>query len=160
MRAVIYFYARDDDHADDLLQESWVQILERLDGFTGRGSFAGWALVVTKNVCKMKLRQEKRASDTVPLEKIGEVASHGLALDEELRRRRQEQAVYSALGRLPERERDTIVLRLFEGRSTAETATILGISKTGVASIVHRGISRLRRMEEVRELLLEWMGSG
>lgn len=33
-------FARDDDHADDLLQECWIRIVERVDRFSQRGSFA------------------------------------------------------------------------------------------------------------------------
>ena len=159
--ATIRGYARDDDQANDLLQDCWVHILKRLDGFTWNGSFAAWAIAVSKNVCKMRLRREKRANvSEVALEDIGEVASGGPDPADELELRRQRRAVHSALGRLPDRERDVILLRLLEGRGTAETARVLEISNAGVRSIFARGMSRLRRMEEVRELLLEWMRSG
>ena len=76
---------------------------------------------------------------------------------ESLQRLRQ-QAIYKALGRLPDRERDVIVLRLLEGRDTEETADILRVSRPAVRSILLRGMTRLKRMKEVRELLPEWMG--
>ena len=76
---------------------------------------------------------------------------------ESLQKLRQ-QAVSRALGRLPDRERDAIVLRLLEGRDTAETAQILKMSEAGVRSILLRGMTRLKKMKEMRELLPEWMG--
>lgn len=53
---MIRSYASDDDHADELLQESWVQIYRKRAKFSGRGSFPGWALAVSRNVCRMSLR--------------------------------------------------------------------------------------------------------
>ena len=70
----------------------------------------------------------------------------------------RQQAIYKAMGRLPDIERDAIVLCLLEGRNTAETARILRVGEAAVRSILLRGTNRLRRMREVRELLPEWMG--
>lgn len=61
IRVAIRTYADTDDDVDDLLQECWVHILERLDRYEPRGSFAGWAVAVSRNVCKMRLRAKKRA---------------------------------------------------------------------------------------------------
>ena len=88
MLAVIYSYARDDDHADDLLQESWVEILKRLDGFKGRGSFAGWAIKVSRNVCRMQVRAEKRA-------RLREAAVDGIGLLVDIRRLAPDRANYN-----------------------------------------------------------------
>ena len=112
-------YARDDDDADDLLQDCWVQILERMDSFKRRGPFAAWAIAVSNNVCRMKLRREKLArSSAVALEDIPEIPDSGLDPLGELRARRERHAIYRALGKLPDRERDAIVLRVLEGRDT------------------------------------------
>ena len=152
-------YARDDDDADDLLQDCWVQILERMDSFKRRGPFAAWAIAVSNNVCRMKLRREKLArSSAVALEDIPEIPDSGLDPLGELRARRERHAIYRALGKLPDRERDAIVLRVLEGRDTRETATILGVAPATVRSLLQRGMYRLRRMEKIRVLLAEWMG--
>ncbi len=54
--------------------------------------------------------------------------------------------VWQAVQRLPERQRQAVVLRYFEDLSEAETAEVLGISVGTVKSQVSRG---LRRMEEL-----------
>ncbi|MYA42774.1 MAG: sigma-70 family RNA polymerase sigma factor [Gemmatimonadetes bacterium] len=163
----IRHFARDDDQADDLLQDCWVHILERLHQFRGRGSFTAWAIAVSKNVCRMHLRHESREGVLkVAVEAAEHLVSRDLDLTdqedlpttaESLQKLRQ-QAVSRALGRLPDRERDAIVLRLLEGRDTAETAQILKMSEAGVRSILLRGMTRLKKMKEMRELLPEWMG--
>ena len=152
-------YARNKDDADDLLQDCWLQILKQLDKFTGAVPFARWAAKVSKNVCKMKLRKEKREGmEELAPEDTPEVAEGGPDPGEELLLRRESEVVFAALGKLPDRERDAIVLRLLEGRSAAETAKVLVVSRAGALSVLKRGLAKLRRMEEVRELFLGWPG--
>ena len=154
-------YARDDHHADDLLQDCWIRILERLESFRRPGSFGRWAIAVSKNVCLEQLRAEKRRlSRAVDLEDAGEVPDKGPNPLEELQVNRQRGTVYDVLGRLPNRERDAIVLRMLEGRSAQETAEMLRVTVPGARSMVRRGLSRLRRMPEVRQLLADWMETG
>ena len=160
IRVAISTYADTDDGVDDLLQECWVQILERLDRYEPRGSFAGWAIAVSRNVCKMRLRAKKRAGMAgIAFRK--EYRRH-TALEapdgQELEQPCWERVVHEALARLPDRERGVIVLRLLQGRTTAETAEILSVSGDAVREILHRGMTRMKRMEELRGLLAELKG--
>ena len=163
----IRHFARDDDHADYLLHDCWVHIFEHVHGFKGDGSFTAWAIVVSENVCRMHLRRKSRdGARHVALDSVEHLVSPDLDLTEtenvpttaETLQRLRQQSVYKALGRLPDRERNVVVLRLLEGRDTAETADILRVSKPAVRAILLRGMTRLKKMKEVRELLPKWMG--
>ena len=152
-------YAQDDDDADDLLQDCWVRILDRLDSFKRRGPFAAWAIAVSRNVCKTRLRQRKLARGSVVLvEDISEIAGRGPDPLDALRTKREQDAIYAALAKLPDRERDAIVLRVLEGRDARETGATLGVTPDTVRSLLQRGMYRLRRMQEIRVLLGDWMG--
>lgn len=158
-------YARDDDHADDLLQDCWVRILKNLDSYASRGSFASWAISLSRNMCKTRLRaRRRRGVREVAIQGIGEKGwpspeSHREpAREEDPRLEFWKRVVYDALGRLSDRERDAIVLRLLEGKDTAETARALAVSEEAVRAILVRGMTRLRQMEELRALLPEWTG--
>ena len=156
-------YARDDDQSDDLLQDCWVRILEHLDTYRRDESFAAWALEVSQNLCRMIARARKTARVVeVPVWDVDEQAggdpgsTAGSPQTEDRRGESRKRVVYEALGRLPDRERDVIVLRLLEGRTTAEAAEIVGVSERAVRMILVRGMTRLRQMEELRELLGGW----
>ena len=152
-------YARDDDDADDLLQDCWVRILEHLEAYKRRGSFAAWAIAVSRNVCRTKLRRARRTSArTVAIEDFAEVSGGPPDPLEQLRLDRERQVIYGALGKLPDRERDAIVLRVLEGRDTEETATILNVAPATVRSLLQRGMYRLRRMEQLRMLVADRIG--
>ena len=151
-------YARDDDHADSLVQDCWRVIIERLDRYGGRGSFAGWAIAVSENVCLTQLRKAKRTGvREVGLEEAEEVVDLAPDPEAEVTLSERRNALYRALGQLPRRERDAIVLRMLEERDTAETAHALGVSREATRSLVARGIFRLRRMEEIQQLVMDWM---
>jgi RNA polymerase sigma-70 factor (sigma-E family) len=53
----------------------------------------------------------------------------------------------SAVGALPRRQREAVVLRYLEELSTAETAAAMGCSEGSVKAYLHRGIEALRAME-------------
>lgn len=152
-------YARDDDDADDLLQDCWIRIMERLEAFKHRGSFAAWAIAVSRNVCRSKLRQRRRAvARTMVLQDVAAVSGDPPDPLEELRLNREREVLYGALGKLPDRERDAIVLRVMEGRDTEETATILNVAPATVRSLLQRGMYRLRKMQELRTLVADRIG--
>ena len=160
IRAAIRRYARDEDHADDLLQECWIHVLDRLDNYRHNDSFAAWAITVSQNFCKRAWRQRKRkraGMKPVSLELLGDVADPHPDPETTLQLRCQRDILNTVLARLPDRERDVFVLRILEGLSSAEVAVIVGVGTRSVQDILYRATCRLRRMPEVRKLLVEWM---
>ncbi len=157
MLAMVRCYASDDDEADELLQESWVRIYRKRDRFSGKGSFAGWALAVSRNVCRTSLR-EQSALVQLSLHDHGDIPDSAGGPAVQLARRRRAKALYEALDRLTDRERQAIVLRLLEGRRTAEVAELMEVKEVSVRSLVHRGLKKLRRMKSLKRTITETEG--
>lgn len=62
--------------------------------------------------------------------------------------------MWRALARLTEEQRQVIVLRFVEGRSSAEVALVLGKNEGAIKALQHRALAALRRllsMEVVHE---------
>lgn len=155
---VIHGFARDDDHASDLLQECWAQILERLEAYRPSSSFAAWAIAVTRNVCRSSLRRETLTDHTeVGFQDLPDIPTEAPGDDERKTRQRLRTALFRALDRLPDREREAIVLRVLEGRGVQETAETLGVSRRSVGDLVQRGLYRIRRMSAVWAALEDWL---
>ena len=157
MLAMIRCYASDDDHADELLQESWVQIYRKRARFSGRGSFLGWALAVSRNVCRMSVRGGSGMA-RVRLQDHGDIPDAAGSPAVQLVRRRRTRALYAALEKLTNRERQAIVLRLLEGRRTAEVSELMGVKEVSVRSLIHRGLKKLRRMKNLKRTITETEG--
>ena len=132
--------------------------MQRLDQYRWNGSFARWAITLSKNVCLDSLRAEKRnRAAEVPLESTSELAAEGHDPLDDVRRNQARPIVYAALARLTDRERDTLVVWALQDRSLSETAETIGVSLSGARSILARAMSKLRRMPEMRALLMDWM---
>ena len=157
MLALIRCYPPDDDQADELLQESWVQIYRKRTRFSGKGSFAGWARAVSRNVCRMSLRRGK-GMVRVSLDDHGDIPDAAPGPTVRLARRRRAKALHDALEKLTGRERRAIELRLLEGRRTAEVSELMGIKEVSVRSLVHRGLKKLRRMKSLKRTITETEG--
>ena len=151
-------YARDRDHADDLLQDCWLAILSRLDRFKRNGSFANWAITVSKNVCVDSWRTTKRnRPEEVPLDGVRKLAADGVDALNQVRTHHAREIIYAALDRLSVREREVIVLWALMRYSVSETAAELGVSQSAARSILARAMSKLRKMPQMRALLMDWM---
>ena len=60
-------------------------------------------------------------------------------------------AMWTALARLPRRQRAAVVLRYYEDLSEADTADVLGVSVGTVKSTVSRALAKLREDETLRD---------
>jgi RNA polymerase sigma-70 factor (sigma-E family) len=91
----------------------------------------------------VKSRGRRRGIEIREAEKRGG-DDRGVRLDEDALADRD--VVWQALRRLPERQRQTLVLRFYEDLPEAEIAEILGVRVGTVKSQISRGLDRLREL--------------
>jgi RNA polymerase sigma-70 factor, ECF subfamily len=140
--------------AEDLVQETFLNVFRHLDGFRHETRFKNWLYRIAGSVCIKKRRRSKFAPEPdLPLEDFMPREGDSLPerppdwavqpldrlLDEEL-----SAALREKIAALPEKYRLVVVLRDIEGFSTEETAGILGISPANVKVRLHRGRLALR----------------
>lgn len=154
IRAAVRSFAVSDADLNDIVQECWVRILEKLDKFKEDRSFRGWAVMVSRNYCRSRYRREKLAVDVVSLEDIGDAVDSEADPEEEFGRGQVAQAVWQELNGLSEREREAIVMKLMEQRPTSEIAKELGVTEVSARKIVGRATDKLRRSDVLRELVM------
>ena len=86
-----------------------------------------------------------------------ELEAEGADPLDEVRRDEARPIVHAALSCLTDRERDTLTVWALMGRNLRETAETVGVSQSGARSIITRAMSKLRRMPQMRTLLMDWM---
>ena len=138
--AIARSFAADDDEAKDLLQDVWTRAYAKRASFDGRGSLLGWLLSITRSVC---LSARRRRHPSPALVAAGTEPAHTPL--RALERREAAEHVRSALLTLTDRQRDVVVLRLLEGRSTRETALELRIAEGTVKATLHQALAALRK---------------
>lgn len=146
----------DASDAQDVLQETFLQVYRKLDTFRGESKFSTWLYRVATNAALMHRRWRERhpaESLEVYLPAFDDSGHHArrdvdysraARADEILEQRQLAEAAMAALERLPEIYRSVFVLRDLEELSTAETAELLDIEPAAVRQRLHRARLMLR----------------
>lgn len=123
----------DDLRAKDALQDTLIQILQKINKYQNKGSFQGWIKVVASNKCLEILRKEKR-HQTLSISEAKEPM-----IQENASCKLEQEEVMKFMDTLPEAYRIAINMYLVEGYAHREIATQLGISESSSRSLVSRG---------------------
>ena len=143
---------RNRDRAEELAQEVFVRIYQARDRYEPRARFSTWLFGIASNLALNDLalayRRHERAWDEGAAEGLHDAAPDAEAFVDA---RRTSERVDLALGRLPDRQRAALLLRVEEGLGYAEIADAIGASTSGVKSLIHRArenlLSLLRETE-------------
>jgi RNA polymerase sigma-70 factor, ECF subfamily len=141
---------RNDQDAQDVVQESCMKALRAFDSFRG-GDFRVWFLTIVRNTGFTWLRKRKELQGGVidpSLDVGGEIAADCETYDPQAIAIRAANAelVRQAIEALPEGLRETIILREMEGLSYKEIGKIAGIPIGTVMSRLARGRTQLQAL--------------
>ena len=125
--------------AEDILQDVFVKIQNRLDQLHDPAKLQGWLYLVTRNAIIDHHRTRKETAE-VPESLPAEPPPHDADVEE------LKAAFRRMIQTLPEPYRDALVLTEFEGLTQKEMAERLGISLSGAKSRVQRGREQLKQM--------------
>lgn len=153
-------YVRDHAAAEEVVQETWVALLQGVSKFEGRSSLRTWLFAVTGNIAKRRRNRERRELSTDDLGE-GPVVDprrfspddhawaqapvpfpegpEGSALAKELR-----DVAQRALDSLPTRQRTVVALRDMLGFSSDEVCELMLITPANQRVLLHRGRAALR----------------
>ena len=157
--------------AEEVVQETWLAVLNGLDRFEARSSVKTWIFTILMNRAKTRGTRERR---TVPFASLAgaEAGDEFTAVDAdrflpqdhdrfpggwaapprrwdedpELRLQSSEtlKIVKGAIAQLPEMQRLVITMRDLEGFSAEETRNVLDISETNQRVLLHRARAKVR----------------
>jgi RNA polymerase sigma-70 factor, ECF subfamily len=135
-------YVNDPEDASDLVQETFLKAYRAIGRFRGESAFPTWLYRIAVNAC-LNFRSSRRRPaadlpDSLPDPRPG--AFEGLAEDERSR------AVREAVGRLPAKQRATVILKVFHELSHEEVAKVLGSSVGTVKANLFHALGNLRKL--------------
>ncbi len=140
LRAFIRRRVRDDHVADDLLQDVFVRIHDKLDALDDEERMASWIFRIARNVVTDFYR--RRSDDTFD-EK--DIATDQVTRDENINEQ-VGQWLINRIAELPEDYRIAVSLSELKGVRQTEIAEQLGLSASGAKSRVQRGRKMLKEM--------------
>ena len=152
---------RDDDEAEDIVQETYVRAFTRLESFRGESAFATWLARIALNEAFGRLRRRRTTAETSDLDITeqsggGEVIMFPLSPVQanpefETGREQVRHILELAIDRLPDPFRMVFILRDVEGHSTEGTAALLSLRPETVKTRLFRA-RRLMRAEIAKAL--------
>lgn len=133
--------------AQDITQDTFVQVWERAGQYRPNGSPMGWLLTVCRNLALMRIRKADRHADlddsgwdAIPAEE------KGLSVEERA-------LLQDALALLDKNERRVVMLHAAAGMKHREIAVLLEMPLTTVLSKYHRAIKKLRAFMKGAEIV-------
>ncbi len=155
--------------AEEVVQETWAAVLERIGEFRGESSLKTWIYGILAKRAYSRAKAEGRSIPFSALEP-GDDGGEGLFdgrgrwLSEQAPRpwpspedaassRESLRLLEEGLAKLPAAQRTIVVLRDVEGLSAEEACNILGVSETNQRVLLHRGRCALRSL-----LAAHWRG--
>ncbi len=166
------FYVPSRAVAEDVVQETWLGVLQGLARFEGRSSLKTWIFRILTNRARTRGQREGRSVVFSDLA-VAEAGSSELSVDadqfwpadhpawanlwvsyprnwnelpeDRLLSRETLDRVQAAIAALPPSQREVIRLRDVEGWSSAEVCNVLEITETNQRVLLHRARAKVRR---------------
>lgn len=139
--SVAHRVLNDSGEAEDVMQEIFIQVWQKPGAFvSGRGSLAGWLVVVARNRAIDKLRR-RRPSDPVELFAPPGTANLAQAAEREILLER----VQTAMAKLSDEQRTSIELAFFEGLTHSEIAEKTGEPLGTIKTRIRLALIALRK---------------
>ena len=138
---------RSDVEAEDVLQQTWLEVYRHLGQFRGDAQFTTWATRIAVNAALAHARKQPVIAEVVD-------APDTHTPDDDVQQQQLGKILEKCLSELPQGSREVMVLRDVLELDTAETAACLGVSEEAVRVRLHRAraavaASLVDRMEGV-----------
>lgn len=148
--SVAMAFLNDAPAAEDIVHDVFVALAQSPGTFRLHGSLKDFLAICVANRARDRLRQGKRQAHRLAVqvgpEPQSERAEDTLVCDERTKQ------IYEALARLPDEQRETIVLRIKAEMKFRQIAEIQNVSYVAVQARYRRGIDKLREILDGRLL--------
>lgn len=164
-------FVSDEGAAEEIVQETWIAVINGIDNFEARSSIKTWVFAILTNKARKRGKRDARIKnwssifeasideEATPLAERFDTRGHwarppmawAMGADERMMKDDLLKVVKSAIESLPDSQRAVVRLRDVEGLAAAEACEILDISDGNQRVLLHRGRVKIR--EEVERHL-------
>jgi RNA polymerase sigma-70 factor (ECF subfamily) len=156
-------YVATKEQAEDVVQETWLGVLNGIDRFEGRSSLKTWIFRILVNRAKTKGVRERRSVPFSSLESDGDEREPAVdpsrfqegawsappeswegIPEDRLLSGETRTVVEDAIARLPDMQRAVITLRDVRGFTAQEACEVLGLTEANQRVLLHRARSKVR----------------
>jgi RNA polymerase sigma factor (sigma-70 family) len=155
----ILFLVKDKYLAEDIFQDVFIRIIDTMRGgrYTEEGKFLPWAMRIAHNLCVDHFRKVKRTptiktGDDKDIFEVLNFAEDGA--DTRMIKQQSHDRVREMLDRLPEDQREVIILRHYADMSFKEIASMTNCSINTALGRMRYGLINLRKMMMQKQIAL------
>jgi RNA polymerase sigma-70 factor, ECF subfamily len=142
LKRLAWMLVRDDDHANDLVQDTVVRVLTYANSWQPGTNFGAWVKTIMRNQFYTECSQRSRESKIVVPQDDSHDSPVAPVQDERLACNELTQAI----DRLPRNQRIAVRLAAFEGLTSEEIAARMNITPNAARCHLMRGRKQLRAL--------------
>ncbi len=147
-----------DSDAEDLVQDVFSTVIQRLDSFQGRSQLRTWLFGILHRKTMERRRVAAIEARCNPIDDVfesrfdadGNWVRPPADIERLLLSKELGAIIHGCMDGLPANQREAFVLREIEGLETAEICKILAVSITNFGVLIHRARARLRECLELK----------
>ena len=126
MMGVCLRYVKDQIDAQDVLQEGFIRVFEKLNQYSGKGSLGGWIRMIMINTALIMIRKKKKFSHHEEFSDAVEFTREDYGILDSL----GAEEIIKLIQHLPDGYRTVFNLYAIEGYSHKEIGQMLGVSES------------------------------
>ena len=137
----IYYRVGNTSDAEDLTQQVFLKAWQAIGRYRKKSAFGAWLMTISRNLIIdfYRARKEKESLDD-----RYEAASKDPGPAQVAEATDEQQRLLRVIARLPEEQRQIIIMKFIEGYGYPEIAGLLGKKEGAVRVIQHRALKKLR----------------
>jgi len=155
----IYQLVRHQELAEDLFQDAFLKAMQTLQAgrYNEEGKFLPWILRIAHNLCIDHFRRNGKMSmvrahdDWDPMEHMTDTESHA---EDKMMMKQSIHKVKQLVARLPEEQREVLIMRIYGDLSFKEIAEATGVSINTALGRMRYALSNLRKLIHQKGIVL------
>ena len=157
----ILFLVHDDEVADDLFQETFMQAIVtiRQGRYVESGRFSAWLTRIAHNLVIDKYRQDRNSNvisnDASDADLFNDVSLSDITVEMKMITEQSLTDVGRLLKELPDNQKEVLYMRFYQDLSFKEIADATGVSINTALGRMRYGLINLRKMVSERGIVLE-----
>lgn len=132
-------YVGDHDTAKDIVQMVFLKIYQRLGSLDDHSRFSSWIHTIARNLCLDEIKRKKFK----PIEKKNTHLLKSDSAKDDILKKETAEIIKKALQKIPQEQREVIILKTYQDLKFIEIAKILDISINTVKSRMYHGLKAL-----------------
>ena len=155
----IYLFVKDTELAEDIFQDVFIKIIRSLSKgkYNHQGKFLQWAMRISYNMCVDHFRKSKRRTKVSPTETFDifdVLESPEENMEQQIMKSQIHQKIRKVVDKLPEEQREVVILRHYADMSFKEIAQLTNVSINTALGRMRYALINMRKVIEEEKIQL------